>query len=242
MKRSSRISLVMLTSISALAVSGCDDVPQSPPDPGGTFSNQAECVAVYDKDTCEAAEKLALAEHNQNAPKTTREQCIADYGADMCQPAPGGNGLFMPMMIGYMLGSMNSTPAPLYYGPGSYRERERGGSVPIYSSGYGYRGSVGSAPYRSAAYSGTRSTTKGSLNSSTSMTQPAQTQRGGFGTSFRADPKFQNSYRASNPTAFSQSSSSASSRSTGGSFKSSSSSSVSRGGFGSSARGFSAGG
>lgn len=235
MKRSTKISLVLVSSISAMAVSGCSEAPERKPDTGGTFANKAECVAVYDAKTCEAAEKLALAEHQKNAPKSTREKCIEDYGANMCRPANDGSGMFMPLMVGYMLGNAMATPAPLYYGPGSYRERDRG-YVPIYSSSPRYSGPVGQGNYTASTYSKPATatpTTKGSLKSTTAMTPPA-TQRGGFGSTFKPSTSFKSSYTASNPTpARSTYSTTSSTRS---------STSTTRGGFGSSGRSFSAGG
>jgi hypothetical protein len=163
----------------------------------------------------------------------------------MCRPASaygGSNSMFMPMMMGYMMGSMNSTPAPLYYGPGSYRHRDdRNYSAPIYTSGRGYSRS---APIGAAPFSSSRSvsgiSTKGSLNSTTAMTPPA-TARGGFGSSFKPTTSFKSSYASSNPSSFGRSSyGGGSSYSSGSSFKSSSSIS-SRGGFGSSGRGFGGG-
>jgi uncharacterized protein YgiB involved in biofilm formation len=234
MKRSSQISLVLLASVAMTAtLSGCDEVP-STPDNGGTFANMAECVAVYDEDTCKSAQTLAQKDHLANAPKYgTREQCIAEYGPDMCAPASnyGGSGnMFMPMMIGYMMGSANSSPAPLYYGPGSYRHRnDRGYNAPIYTSGRGYarQAPIGSAPFvsKKSTVSG-----KAALNSGTAISS-----RGGFGTSFKPTTSFKSSYAASNPTSFGRSS-----YSSGRSYASSSSVS-SRGGFGSSGRSFGGG-
>lgn len=243
MKRSSRISLVLLSSMTALAVSGCDEAPPAKVDNGGTFANKAECVAVYDKETCDAAEKLARAEHLKNAPQKTREQCIAEYGADMCRPASeygGSSNSYMPLMIGYMLGSMNSTPAPLYYGPGSYRDRDRPNyQAPVYSSGSGYRnqGAIGKASYIPRTQV---KTTPGGLKSSTSLTPPS-TQRGVFGSSFKPTTNFKSNYAKSNPSSFGRSSSSFSSRPSTVGAKSYGSSSVSRGVFGGSGRSFGGG-
>ena len=248
MKRSTRVSLVLLASVSAAAaLSGCEQSPQAPADNGGTFANKAECVAVYDQATCDAADKLAQQEHLQNAPKfNDRASCVAQFGADMCQPASnygGSSNVFMPAMLGYMMGSAMSTPAPLYYGPGSYRERERRGSgysAPIFTSGRGYSRTapIGAAPYASKSFGSTTSgiSTKGALKSSTAMTPPS-TVRGGFGSSFKPTTSFKSSYAATNPSSFGRSSFSSAS---GSSFKSSSSIS-SRGGFGASGRSFGGG-
>jgi uncharacterized protein YgiB involved in biofilm formation len=255
MKRSTTVSLVLLASVSAMAsLSGCEQSPPAKPDNGGTFANKAECVAVYDQDTCDAADKLARNEHLQNAPKfNDRASCIAQFGADMCQPAQaygGSSNQFMPMMMGYMMGSAMSTPAPLYYGAGSYRHRgERNYNAPIFTSGRGFnnRSPIGAAPF--ASNRGTApafKTTKGSLKSSTAMTPPGS-QRGGFGTSFKPTTSFKSTYTASNPTSFGRTtsssfSSSPSSYSSRSSSSFSSRSSVSsRGGFGGSARGFGGG-
>jgi uncharacterized protein YgiB involved in biofilm formation len=161
----------------------------------------------------------------------------------MCQPATtyGGNGsFFVPMMVGYMLGSATSTPAPLYYGPGSYRHPN---SATIYSSAPGYTGrAIGTAPYVAPA-----KTSKGSLKSSTNLTP---VQRGGFGSSFKPTTSFKSIYAAKNPNSFGRG---AYSKSTGAmsaksyssykssGYSSSRSSSVSRGGFGSSGRSFGGG-
>lgn len=255
MKRSASVSLVLMASVSAMAaLSACGEAPTTSatqPDNGGTFANKAECVAVYDQDTCDAADKLARQEHVSNAPKYgTREQCIAEYGPDMCRPASeygGASNVFVPMMMGYMLGSAMSTPAPLYYGPGSYRERERYGSsysAPIYSSGRGYSRSapIGKAPYVSSKPS---ISTKGSLKSSTAMTPPASA-RGGFGSSFKPSTSFKSSYAAQNPSSFGRSTFSSGSSYSGSSVSSGkaysgSSSFSSRGGFGGSGRSFGGG-
>lgn len=241
MKRSSRVALVMLASVSGLAVSGCEPVPEAKTDAGGTFTSKAECVAVYDQNTCDAAEKLARSEHLKNAPKTTREKCIAEYGADMCRPASeygGSNDVWMPLMMGYMMGSMNSTPAPLYYGPGSYRDRDHrqgGGYAPVYSSSSSYKGKqVGSAPYAAPSKSTATATTKSTLKSTTSLTPPGS-QRGGFGTNFKPTNSFKSAYTAPS------SSSSRPAYSSSSSYSSKSYAS-SRGGFGSSARSYGGGG
>lgn len=245
MKRSTRVSLVLLASVSAAAtLSGCEAGPPTPVDNGGTFANKAECIAVYDQETCDAADRLARTEHLQNAPKFgSREACAAEYGADMCQPASnygGGSNIFMPMMMGYMMGSAMSTPAPLYYGPGSHRYRDRRDyNAPIYTSGRGYTRNtpIGAAPFSSNRSNAVApKTTKGTLKSSTAMTPPSSI-RGGFGNSFKPTNSFKSTYTRSNPTSFGRSSFSSTS---GSSFKSSTSIS-SRGGFGGSGRSFGGG-
>lgn len=248
MKRSTNISLVLLASVSAAAtLSGCDVQPDAVADNGGTFTSMAECVAVYDQQTCQAAQNLANQEHVQNAPHyNSLSQCIAEYGPDMCRPASaygGQSNVFVPLMMGYMLGSAHSTPAPLYYGPGAYRHRDdRNYSAPIFTSGRGYSRSapIGQAPFASVR---SAPVTKGTLNSGTALqTGTVTSQRGGFGSSFKPTQSFKTSYVASNPSSFGRAalpSTSARAISVTSSRAYSSSSSIStRGGFGSSGRSF----
>ena len=252
MKRSARVSLVLLASVSAAAaLSGCEQTPAAPADNGGTFANKAECVAVYDQATCDAADKLAQQEHLQNAPHfSTQAQCAAEYGADMCRPSSayggqsGAGSFFVPAMLGYMMGSAMSTPAPLYYGRDAYRHRNDPGFVaPIYTSGQGYSRTapIGRAPFASAGSFSSKPTisTKGSLKSSTAMTPPA-TARGGFGSSFKPTNAFKSAYASSNPSSFGRSSFSSTS---GSSFSRAATTSgiSSRGGFGGSGRSFGGG-
>lgn len=256
MKRSTQVSLVLLASVSAMAtLSGCDEAPEQIPDNGGTFTSMAECVAVYDQQTCSQAQALAGKEHVQNAPHFgSQAACAAEYGADMCRPASaygGASNVFLPMMMGYMLGSATSTPAPLYYG--SRRDRDRyhysGGGSPVFTSGRGYNRSapIGAAPY--ASNRATVKTTKGGLKSSTAISSgTVPTQRGGFGASFKPTNTFKNSYKATNPASFGRAalpatSARASSITSSRSYAStrSSSSISSRGGFGSSSRSYGGG-
>ena len=247
MKRSSQITLVLLTSAAGLSLAGCDAQPAVQADNGGTFTSLAQCVAQYDQKTCAAAQQLAQQEHLQNAPHFSDLQaCREQYGPDMCQPASaygGQSNIFVPMMIGYMLGSANSQPAPLYYAPYAYRHYGQAGySAPIYSSSPSYRntGPIGSAPlYRPSA--------RGGLNASTALS--SGTVRGGFGSSFKPTPTFKSTYSAANPDSFGRGGyskatgamSSKSFSSYTSSRASSFSSGTTRGGFGSSGRSFGGG-
>lgn len=240
MKRSLKVSLVLLGGVAGTAMlSGCEPRPALPPDNGGTFTSKAECVAVYDQSTCDAAQKLANQQHWQNAPHySSYEQCVAAYGPQGCASGStygGQNNVFVPLMLGYMMGSANSSPAPLYYGPGAYRHRnDTGFSAPIYTSGRGY---ARNAPIGSAPFSSVR-TTQGSLKSTTALTST----RGGFGNSFKPTTAFKSNYAATNPTSFGRSPATS-----GRAFSSTGvgrggSSISARGGFGGSAHGFGGGG
>jgi uncharacterized protein YgiB involved in biofilm formation len=239
MKRSTRVSLVLVASVSAAAMlSGCEAAPDQIADNGGTFTNMAECVAVYDQQTCQAAQQLANKEHVENAPKFNNQAaCAAEYGADMCRPASaygGSSNQFVPLMLGYMLGSANSTPAPLMYGNRYERDRYRGGGYPIYTSGRGYNRGTPVGSYQAPA---SNISTKGALKGSTAMTPPS-TIRGGFGSSFKPTNSFKSNYAATNPSSFGRTNLSTSSARY---VTAARTTSVSRGGFGSSGRSFGGG-
>lgn len=254
MKRSTQVSLVLLASVSAMAsLSGCEQAPEQVADNGGTFTSMAECVAVYDQQTCNTAQAAANKEHVQNAPKyNSQAACAAEYGQDMCRPASaygGQSNVFMPMMMGYMLGSAMSTPAPLYYGNREQRNRYHysGGGAPVFTSGRGYntRAPIGAAPFGSVR-SATGGITKGGLKSGTALSTGtvAPSSRGGFGTSFKPTTSFKSTYAATNPTSFGRAALPATSArfASVSSARSSYSSSVSsRGGFGSGGRSFGGG-
>lgn len=278
MKRSSKISLVLVASVSAVALAGCEpatDTTPAQPDlqvTSAVYANVTECVdakakeatpagqaptqAVKDlaKEACLTAEKTAKTNFANTAPSySSRAACEEQYGPAACAPRSNYSGnsndsnVFMPLMVGYMLGSMNNS-TPLYYGAGSWRDRDH--DRPIYAGGYNSR-PVGyqnykSSNYQAPAYQANRSY-KSDLKTSTSMTPPSSL-RGGFGSSFKASPvkapiapHVPTSSAAFKASTYSGGSSSY--RSSGGYSSGSKASfgSSSRGGFGSSAH-FSSGG
>lgn len=251
MRKTKQVILtIMGTALAATSLSGCNPPAPVPVDQGGTFANMAECLAKYDQPTCQTAQKLAYQQHWQNAPHyTTLGQCIDAYGPGACQPGSyygGGSNFFVPMMIGYTLGSMNSRPVPLYYGPGAWRIHTPGYVAPIYGSAVGYTGRpIGTMPYARSSYSAAphdgASTFKAGLNSGTAMGTGTVTQRGGFGSTFKPANSFTASYTARNPGSFGTARPTVSSGSSFGGGKSTSTfggSSVSaRGGFGGSSGG-----
>lgn len=119
MKRSSSIALVMIGT-SAIALSACDDNDVE----AEIYSSLGECVQqseMTDSD-CRHGYLDARRQHADVAPKfASKQECEAAFGAGNCESAPqqsSGGSLFMPLMMGYMLGSMTSaghvTPQPLY--------------------------------------------------------------------------------------------------------------------------------
>lgn len=178
MKRSKSIRLVLMGSLSAVALSACDG---SDPVAGQFFQDEAQCAKTNDAGACRQALADARAEHQRTAPAfTSRESCEAQFGKDNCaaaeqKPSPeqvakgggtppavsSGGGYFMPMLLGYTMGRM--------MGGGGM-----GMGQPVWRDA------------RNTAYVGGRpsgTVDPASLSRARSTGMPPQVARGGFGTS-----------------------------------------------------------
>jgi len=108
-------------SATALTLVACDNSEQV-----AIFENVQQCERQdgFDAKSCEDNMKLAQEEHVKVAPKyTSAADCEADFGAAQCEAAPqqtsSGGSIFMPLMMGYMMGNMlsgrsNVATQPLY--------------------------------------------------------------------------------------------------------------------------------
>lgn len=108
-KRSQSIALVMM-GVSAIVLSACEEKQVD----AMVYENLQQCIndPMMQRDQCEANFAAAQAQHTKVSPKyTSRADCEADFGANQCEDAPGyrtreGGSIFMPVMMGYMMGSM----------------------------------------------------------------------------------------------------------------------------------------
>jgi uncharacterized protein YgiB involved in biofilm formation len=235
MKRSNRITLQLLASVSVVAgVAACDEAPPPARDVAVTsaaYANAAECQS--DGNTAAACQQLT--QLVATAPKFDSQQsCEAQFGPQACAPqqSSGGGSFFVPMMMGYMLGSLGNG--------GSYNydrdyDRYRGSSY--------YNRDVERS--RSGYYNQPRTSSTGQVvrpPRTIPVAVPVASQRGGFGqqtTSNRDQLNTSTSRDAINrgsnyTTARVETPKSNVTRGTSGS--------SSRGGFGGSSRGFSGGG
>jgi uncharacterized protein YgiB involved in biofilm formation len=110
MKRSRSIALVMMGA-GTIALTACEQQQVEV----SVFQDVEQCVNEpgASRTACEEAFGLAEAQHAVVAPKyTDQEVCEADFGVEQCEQAPseaqGGGSIFMPLMMGYMMGSMMS--------------------------------------------------------------------------------------------------------------------------------------
>ncbi|MEC8623029.1 MAG: DUF1190 domain-containing protein [Pseudomonadota bacterium] len=103
---------------------------------GAVYESLGQCVADINmtRSECEKNFTLAKKQHATVAPKfESASQCEAEFGANKCeksgQLSSNGTSMFMPMMMGYMMGSMMSGRGygfaqPLYKtrrDPGTFR-------------------------------------------------------------------------------------------------------------------------
>src|ERR1700691_4018365 len=123
MKRSKKITLILLASISSLAVTGCGD-----PD-NKIFHSKEECLKTYDQKQCDDAWNQAQNDYTKNAPKfTSMQDCENQFGLSACQTAPNitqdnSQSMFMPFMLGYMMGNYGGgySYTPIRVAPYAYR-------------------------------------------------------------------------------------------------------------------------
>lgn len=127
MRKSRQIRLVLLSSLSLVALAACEE--NDPLKSSEYIRDAKECAAKPDPDSCRTALADARAQHVQTAPRfATREECEAQFGKSNCgtseevlrfgdettqtataptQPQAQSSGSsFMPLMMGYMLGRM----------------------------------------------------------------------------------------------------------------------------------------
>jgi len=142
-RRRSRHVSVLLLGATALAAGGCGEDYQTAE--AEIFPNTEACIADYRPEECETARRQAEQLHLQTAPRfATRAECEQALGADACQEMPvaqangGMSNVFVPAMMGFMLGRMMSGPSYRHVARPVYLDREgflytggrRIGSVP----------------------------------------------------------------------------------------------------------------
>lgn len=120
MKRSKKTALILMMPATTLLLAGCGEEPEQ----ALVFNNPTECSQslLVSNESCVNEYERAQALHPQVAPKyVTRQECEADFGNGQCETAPqqttSGGGLFMPMMMGYMMGSMMNRGAANFQQP-----------------------------------------------------------------------------------------------------------------------------
>lgn len=119
MKRSKSVKLVAMGT-GLLLVAACEEAKVDT----ALFESVQQCTGLgFSAQECESNYREAQRNHVNVAPKyTAKADCEADFGSAQCETAPqrtsSGGSVFMPLMAGYMMGSMlsggRSAGQPLY--------------------------------------------------------------------------------------------------------------------------------
>ena len=131
MRRSRSIKLTLLSSVGVLTLLACDQ--QDPLAKAGFVADERECAKSVDADQCRQMLRDAREAHMKSAPAfASKEACEENFGAANCEPQTkvasaggetrppgpggtqggdqsmfgGGTGMFVPMMMGFMMGRM----------------------------------------------------------------------------------------------------------------------------------------
>jgi uncharacterized protein YgiB involved in biofilm formation len=135
MKPWSSRSAVLMMSVSLIALTACEE----PKVDASIYESIDQCKSdpYNTADQCEGSFKEASSQHAAVAPKySSVEDCQVDFGSGKCEKAPyktsNGGSVFMPLMMGYMMGSMmggrgSMMSQPLYrsaQSPNSFRTAE----------------------------------------------------------------------------------------------------------------------
>ena len=122
MKRSKSVKLVAMGT-GLLLVAACEEAKVDT----ALFESVKQCTGLgFTEQECVANYQQAQQTHIAASPKyTNRADCEADFGAEKCEIAPqktaSGGSVFMPLMAGYLMGSMLSGGGrgqPLYRAAG----------------------------------------------------------------------------------------------------------------------------
>jgi len=132
MKKSRSVKLVLLGG-AAITLAACGD--DAPPNDAKFFSSVEECSVVYDAAACAEAAAETQKISDQEAPLYARkEECEAEFGVGNCETrqTTSGGSIFMPMLMGYMMGNMlsgNRFNQPVYRGPNNEAMMPRNGRL-----------------------------------------------------------------------------------------------------------------
>ncbi|MDO5529732.1 MAG: DUF1190 domain-containing protein [Paracoccus sp. (in: a-proteobacteria)] len=183
-KRAQRTALLLAGS-AVLALAACREEQTE----AAAFPDEASCIAAaqagslfFTEADCRAQFAAAQQEHLETAPRyASRELCEQEHGAGACGADPaatgqqGGGSIFMPLLMGYMIGSMLG-------GRGGVTQQPL-----VRNASGGFSNPSGRASF--ATNAGAGRVAQGTFTRGpTTMGQPAMTQaqvaqRGGFGAS-----------------------------------------------------------
>ena len=173
---------LVLAGTATLALAACEDDrvdAQSFPDLESCVAASKENGLWFTEDDCRKNFAAAEQEHLETAPRyESKELCEKEHGAGQCEGDPtaqnsGGGFSFMPLLVGYMMGSMLSRGGGIFSQP-MVRTASGGYSTPkgdqTFASNRG-TGKVAASTFQRAP----------STIGKPPMTASQVSQRGGFG-------------------------------------------------------------
>lgn len=195
MKQSRHISLVLLGTVSALALAACDD--DVPKDGQAIFETKEQCTAAGVMD-CDARFARAMGNHVATGPRYSSQESCMERGHERCtNVGTGATDIWLPAMVGFMVGRALDSSRPVYLqgypNPTNDRERQDRQVVAGRSGGGGSAVFVGSYAPGGGGYSpGTLSSgmsmgaSRAGISSPVSaagraVASPGAAARGGFG-------------------------------------------------------------
>jgi uncharacterized protein YgiB involved in biofilm formation len=118
MKRSRKISLILLSTVGAVAMSACNEVEQQPTLDGLAIYESVEQCRTSGRTDCDSIFDQALENHIATAPRfSSRDQCVANGHAECVATNPaetGGSSVWLPAIVGFMAGRMLGDSRPVY--------------------------------------------------------------------------------------------------------------------------------
>lgn len=182
-KRSRHVAL-LLAGATMLTLAACEDDKvdaQAFPDLDSCLAAAKEGGLFFTEDDCRTQFAAAEKEHLETAPRyASKELCEQEHGAGACGGDPaaqqnqGGGFSFMPLLVGYMMGSMLSRGGGIF-------------SQPMIRTPNGYSTPNGNQSFASnrgsARVPGNTFTRAPSTIGKAPMTSTQVSQRGGFGRS-----------------------------------------------------------
>jgi len=202
MKHSKHIRLVLLGAVAAVTLTACDDddvTRENQP----IYESVEQCQAAGGGQNCESGHARALGNHVASGPRyASQDQCLAN-GHERCKSiGTGAADIWIPAMIGFMLGRSLENSRPVYLqgfpSPETDREREdrrvvagsgsRGGSAVFVGSYHGggapyTPGSLSTRMHAGAARAGVSVAPPATAAGGAAVTAPSAASRGGFGAS-----------------------------------------------------------
>lgn len=196
MKHSRKIALVLLGTVSAVALAACDD--DKPREGQAIYESVEQCRDSGGSD-CDTRFAQALSNHIATGPRYSSQEACMERGHERCtNVSSGATDIWLPAMVGFMVGRALDSTRPVYLqgyeNPSTERERQDrqvvaggtrsgGGAVFVgsyHGAGAPYSsGSLGSGMSAGAARAGI-STPAASVGGRATAA-PSAAARGGFG-------------------------------------------------------------